>query len=204
MIWPREVHYYAQRSSLNLIPGRYRVKLQWYKNDGSNECLAGWEDGTTANSIAIEEKHPGRIAIVPSRLNNGNTRYNLGDYRNKVYRSYRNVPNRVVNHVKKSSNSIIKVTYMDTIGWYTTSSNHGCIFRLLVDGSTSGTREMWNHGSTVGGWRIHAHTYTFYPTVGTGGHTYVIQSFRDVGASECLNGWSASNNFLMVEEVFNN
>eukprot|EP00055_Hartaetosiga_balthica_P010136 m.42315 g.42315 ORF g.42315 m.42315 type:complete len:232 (+) comp7051_c0_seq1:176-871(+) len=92
MIWPRELHYYAQRSSLNLSPGRYTLKVQWNRQAGSNECLAGWEDGTTANSLTMEEKHPANLAIVPSRLNSGNTRYGLGDYRTTAYKTWISTP----------------------------------------------------------------------------------------------------------------
>jgi hypothetical protein len=118
--------------------------------------------------------------------------------------SWTSIPERSVTHTKLNDvTTIIRVTYMDTLGFATTCHGQGCNWRLLVDGnSVAGTREFWSHGSNSNGYRIYPMKLVFYPSVGTGSHSYAIQTYRGGCASECLAGYpSGSNNLLLIEEL---
>lgn len=113
------------------------------------------------------------------------------------------VAGRVVTYSKQSPQSILLVTYQDTFGFAMTGSHAtSCLWRLLMDGGPAG-RAQWNHSSTATGWRIWSGSMKWLLSgVAAGSHTFRIQVLREVGASECLNGWGGGSqeNFLLVEE----
>ncbi len=119
--------------------------------------------------------------------------------------SWASIPERSVTHTKLNDvTTIIRVTYMDTLGFSSTcNSGPSCRWRLLVDGnSVAGTREYWSHGGNSHGYRIYPMKLVWYPIVGPGSHSYTMQAVRNNCASECLAGYpSGSNNLLLIEEL---
>ncbi len=90
--------------------------------------------------------------------------------------SWGNIPGRAVSHTKQFAETMIRVTYMDTLGFHAVCGSTACRWRLLVDGnSLAGTREYWSHSSSANGWRIFPIKLVWYPTVSAGAHTYTIQ-----------------------------
>jgi len=94
------------------------------------------------NALAVEERTRGNIAFASE----------LSDQRSSAT-TYINIPERTVTHVKlKDTDTIIRITYFDTLGWSSVCLGQGCNWRLYVDGnSTAGTREFWSQGSHVTG-----------------------------------------------------
>ena len=96
----------------------------------------------TNNFLAAEERARGNIAFVSS----------MSDQR--IYATtYTDIPERTITHTKlNDTNTIIRVTYFDTLGWNSIYLGQGCNWRLYVDEtSTAGTREFWSQGSYVTG-----------------------------------------------------
>ena len=58
-----------------------------------------------------------------------------------------NIPERSVSHTKLNANTIMRVTYMDTIGWLYSSAGQGCTWRVVVDGVAL-SREFWMYADT--------------------------------------------------------
>ncbi|EGD76983.1 hypothetical protein PTSG_07326 [Salpingoeca rosetta] len=114
-IWPFDIHYFAEASSLNLGPGIYTVKLQWYMGGGSSQILAGWP-GSEANSISLHERRRGLYVIAPSPVfSSSGSRRDFRDIRT-TSTSYTDLSDRIATHTKKDDSSLIRVTYMDTFG----------------------------------------------------------------------------------------
>ncbi len=100
--------------------------------------------------FAVEERPRGNVAV------------NGGFADNRHYAAaWANIPSRTVSHTKILSDTVIRVTYYDTLGFHTVGHGDGCRLRLLVDGSAI-TREMWTHGSTSNGWRIQPMKLVWY------------------------------------------
>ncbi len=104
----------------------------------------------TSNVFAVEERARGNVAVAGG----------FGDFRYYTA-AWSSIPQRSISHTKRLADTIIKVTYYDTLGWITVGHGSGCNFRLLVDGVPAG-REMWTHGSTGNGWRIHPSKLMWY------------------------------------------
>ena len=112
------------------------------------------------------------------------------------------IPDRAVTHVKLSPTSIIRVTYMDTIGWSQQAKGYGCIWRMLTDGAAL-NRENWTYTDSLIGWRIFPVKMVYFPNVGVGSHTYIMQ-YYNYGSNECLAGYPGGatvNSMMIVEEL---
>jgi hypothetical protein len=118
----------------------------------------------------VEERSRGSIAVTN----------NMNDQR-WTSASWANIPGRAVTHTKlfNNDNTVIRVTYMDTLGFAGSCHGISCRWRLLVDGNNlAGTREFWSHSSPGTGWRIYPMKLVWYPTVSPGAHTYTVQVRR--------------------------
>ena len=127
---------------------------------------------------------------------------NMGDVRTSAA-AWTTVAGRSVTYVKQSATSPLIVTYEDSVGFLMVSHAPSCRWRLLMDGAPAGL-EKWHHASTGTGWRIWSGSFKwFLPSVAAGSHTFLLQSYMDVGASQCLNGWSdgSQENFFLVQEL---
>lgn len=94
------------------------------------------------NALAVEERARGNIALAGG----------FSDQRTTAT-SYTDIPERSISHTKlNGTDTLVRVTYFDTLGWSSLGLGQGCNWRLLVDGSgTAGTREFWSQGSYVTG-----------------------------------------------------
>ncbi|MCB9551126.1 MAG: hypothetical protein R3F65_21380 [bacterium] len=175
--------------------GRYTFRIQVYRpNAGSaSQCLAGWSNGDTVNSLTARELERTAVAL---RRHMSDTRVTPG--------GWTDIPEREVVH-RKSANTTVRVTYMDDIGYHMVGHGWGCRWRLTIDGNGWG-RPINSHTSTAGGWRIDPMRMEWIvPGLPAGNHTYRVQLYRPDGGttSECLAGWpnADTGNLLMVQEV---
>ena len=74
---------------------------------GSSQILQGWPDQDSNNHFAVEERARGSMAIASG----------FPDIRTSST-SYVDITNRQVYHTKVSATSQIRVTYVDTLGWF--------------------------------------------------------------------------------------
>jgi len=121
------------------------------------------------------------------------------------------VTGRELDFTKRYADSLLKITYQDTLGTMGRSYD-GCTWRILVDGSqvalfSAGDGERL---SGAGHWKMAngAHQ-TWVEALAAGAHKVTVEargnrgawnSDYTVGTKECLMGWNTSGNFLSVEE----
>ena len=116
--------------------------------------------------------------------------------------SWTDVTAREVAFTKQDTNSVLRVTYQDTMGFNMSSHAQSCQWRLTMDDSPVG-KAQFHHSSTTTGWRTKSSSFKwFLPDVAAGSHTFKLQVLKSSGASECLNGWNNNEqeNFFMVQE----
>ena len=126
------------------------------------------------------------------------------DFEEKYRSVWVDVPQRVVNFTKRFDNSLLKITYQDTLGTLG-SSYSGCNWRILLDGSEI---SFFSDADLTGaaGWRMsNAAHVVWSTTTAAGTHVVQVQNRGNSGAwtttIECLQGWNTSGNFLSVEEI---
>ena len=178
--------------------GSHTFKLQVKKEGGASECLNGWTEGEQENFFMVQEfpapTDPSAKYAVAR---------NMPDVRTSSG-SWTNVGSREVTYTKQAENSVLRVTYHDSLGFQMTGThNDSCKWRLTMDNSAVGGHQS-HHSSTTSGWRIWSGSFDwFLPSVSAGTHTFIIQSIQYNGASQCLNGWDngSQENFFLVEEI---
>ena len=123
------------------------------------------------------------------------------DWRNqKADGQWKNIPNRTITYAKKRANSVLRITYQDTLGTYGNGYDR-CRWRILVDGKQVAyfSAADLQYGTA---WRMQNGTHTALGVgFGAGNRTVVVQNAMMSGGVECLMGWNTSQNFLAVEEV---
>jgi hypothetical protein len=177
----------------HVTKGDHHFQIQVIRHDPArtSECLAGWPNAATANSLSVVERDRGNFAL----------RRNMYDTRSTP-NTFSDLPERSVVHTKNAAATAVRVTYQDTLGYHMTGHSWGCRWRLAVDGVAQ--TYYGSHTSSGTGWRINPHRLMWVvPGLTAGNHTYTIQADRPnaASASECLAGYSSPNNFLLVEEV---
>ncbi|MCB9740123.1 MAG: hypothetical protein H6747_12730 [Deltaproteobacteria bacterium] len=123
------------------------------------------------------------------------------DWRNKVADGkWKDIPKRTLTYAKKRADSVLRITYQDTLGTFGSSYDR-CRWRILVDSTQVAyfSAADLQYGTA---WRMQNSTHTGLG-VGfkAGSHTIKVQNAMNSGGSECLMGWNTSQNFLAVEEV---
>ncbi|MBF0244607.1 MAG: collagen-like protein [Planctomycetes bacterium] len=116
--------------------------------------------------------------------------------------SFTDIPDRVLSINKANSDSLLKITYEDSIGTISTTSSVTCVWRVLVDGVVQGRSKYWiqsvNAGINVSN-RVMTWTLSGIPA---GQHTISIQGMQS-GASLMLHGYPAGQveNLLSASEI---
>ncbi len=163
-------------------------------NSGSLTVAKG---ATVAGNVVAN----GLVTSKASPLNS-NFKYVLinKDWRNNSGSGWRNIPNRTLSYTKLRDDSIIRVTYQDTLG--TLGNNYDrCRWRILIDGKQVAYFSDADLSGLNNYWRMSNATHTGLGLgFKKGKHTVQVQSFRN-GAQECLMGWNTNGNFLAAEEV---
>ncbi len=191
-IWPTTLIW-----TLNAVPaGQHTFQVQVYRPDSNtcSQCLAGWPNGNTGNSLVVRE-----ISAAGAALRSG-----MSDTR-LTPNAWTPLPEREVTHIKQSGSSLLRVVYQDNLGYHMVGHGSGCYWRVTVDGVVA-DRPFDSHTSTAGSWRIHpTHLEWLLAGIGQGQHVYRIEVIRPSSAttSECLAGWpnADTGNFLLVEEL---
>ena len=125
------------------------------------------------------------------------------DWRNQAADStWKAIPNRSMTYTKTRANSVLRITYQDTLGSYANNYDR-CRWRILVDSTQVAYFSDADIQMGVA-WRMHNATHTALAAgVTAGKHTISVQSMMVPGGTECLMGWNTSQNFLAAEEVGN-
>lgn len=115
------------------------------------------------------------------------------------------LPGRTVTFGKARPDTVVRLTYQDTLGYHMVGHNDACRWRLVVDGAVY-DRMFRTHSSAARGWRIQPLQLEWFLTgLAAGNHTYRIQVQRPIAgaASECLAGWpnGDTQNFIAAEEI---
>jgi hypothetical protein len=165
---------------------------------GSGQYFAGRIDEVRVVGLATDETYPGRASLI-SILGP-----NLGDYRNNSSIASADtwwpIPNRTLNFTKRFASSFLKITYQDTLGANTTNYAT-CTWRILLDGSPISVFSDADI-SAPQAWRMsNAAHVAIASGVAAGVHQVRIENYRSSTASECLQGWNTSGNFILVEEI---
>jgi hypothetical protein len=159
--------------------------------------FAGRIDEVRIIGLATGETNPGRANLI-TVLGPG-----LGDYRNDTSvtaGSWWQVPNRTLPFTKRVAASFLKITYQDTLG--TNANDYGvCDWRILLDNSV--ISEFSDADITApAAWRMsNAAHVAIASGIPPGAHQIRIENRRATSATECLQGWNTSGNFIMVEEI---
>ena len=133
------------------------------------------------------------------------------DWRNNdascTFGTWCDVPSRKIVVRKKTSKSLLKITYTDTTG--TLGSHYmDCTYRVMVDNNSVlsfSDVDADVPGGTVA-WRMHHASHVgLAPGVAAGTHTIKVQNFRGARGTpvqECLMGWNTGGtSSLLVEEL---
>jgi hypothetical protein len=122
------------------------------------------------------------------------------------------VTGRTLTFNKKFANSLLKITYQDTLGTLGTKYN-GCQWRILLDGTTLGffsDGDSGGNGVASYGWKMTNASHVFWSKNAAAGKRTVTVEWRGTadwvtagadGTTECLSGWNTDGNFLSVEEI---
>ncbi|MEE2787122.1 MAG: hypothetical protein VX589_07255 [Myxococcota bacterium] len=166
----------------DLPAGNHTYTVQVYRPSSgtTSQCLAGWNNGSTHNFIAVEE-----IARTDTWITRG-----MADTRSTP-NDWAPLPGRQVNFTKKNDSTWLEVTLNDDLGYHMVGGHSwGCRWRITIDGVP--TRSFSTHTSTGTGWRIDPKRLTWMiPNVRQGDHVASIQVYRpnSNSASQCLAGW---------------
>jgi len=148
-ITPTQIRAYVPASKLSK-GGTYTFQVQWVRYSGASECLIGWPDGSAQNSMTVTEI----LEDTKRSLVTFGPRDAWPDTR-PASTSWTNVAGRVMSVAKQHPDSILRITYHDTLGYHQTGSHTtACRQRVLINGGTRGTREQHSHSAATGGWRI--------------------------------------------------
>jgi hypothetical protein len=99
-------------------------------------------------------------------------------------------------------NSLIRVTYQDTLG--TAGTTHGqCIWKILIDGNVCQYFSAADGPSRSNSWVMqNAAHKAIVSGLTVGSHTVTVQNYRAAAATDCLSGWNTnSHSWLGIEEV---
>jgi subtilisin-like proprotein convertase family protein len=122
------------------------------------------------------------------------------DYRNNnAAAGWVDIPQRTLTYTKVRADSLLRVSYQDTLGTLGTSYAQ-CMWRFMVDSTVLGAFSAadLSYGAQ---WRMQsALNSTIVPSITAGSHTIKVQSLNQ-GATECLMGWNTGISYLSVEEV---
>lgn len=116
------------------------------------------------------------------------------------------IPSRALTFVKNRDDTLVKVTYQDTLGTLGQYYD-GCEWQILVDGNpvsffSDGDQDLpsccfWN--------MTNAAHQAIVPGLAVGSHSVAVQNRANRGAwtgtQQCLQGWNTTGNFLMAEEL---
>jgi len=189
----------------DLSEGAHRYRIQSLRPDAntSSHCYAGF---SAENSLQIEEI--GREIPVPEPpldLPPRAVSDEVSDY--FAYTSlspadWADLPGREFGFEKTSPESVLRVSYNDTLGYSMIAEGPGCSWRLLVNGAA--TQSFGSRTSKALGLRV-------WPTnlewlvedLPVGHHDFKVQVKKESGASRCFAGWFDNNaeNFIEVEEL---
>jgi len=165
---------------------------------GAGLYFAGRIDEVRIVGLATGETYPGRASLISI------AGPNLGDYRNNSSIASANtwwpIPNRTLNFTKRFAASFLKITYQDTLGASTTDYA-ACNWRILLDGSPISSFSDADI-SAPQAWRMsNAAHVAIASGAAAGPHQVRIENSRSSNASECLQGWNTTGNFILVEEI---
>ncbi len=158
---------------------------------------------STANISAAGTVSAGANLTVAGQGVASNFQYTFinSDWRNQAADSkWKAIPGRTLTYTKTRANSVLRISYQDTLGSYANSYDR-CRWRILVDATQ--VAYFSDADIQIGtAWRMHNATHTALAAgVAAGKHTISVQSMMMPGGTECLMGWNTSQNFLSAEEV---
>jgi len=131
---------------------------------------------------------------------------NLVDWRNNsgtcTADTWCAVPGRSLTFTKTRVNSLIRITYQDTLGTYGTDYGQ-CRWRILVDGVEQSFFSTGDGPSRTVAWKMeNAAHEVIVPGLTVGSRTVSVQNNRAAAATECLSGWNTYGySWLGIEEV---
>ena len=116
----------------------------------------------------------------------------------KALDTWHDVTDRVINFDKCSDNSLLRITYQDTLGRFGDGLDQ-CVWRIIVNDVSYSEFSVGD--SNFGGWSIDngAHI-ALVPGISSGPVTVKVQNRYHIGATSCLSGWNTEGEFLSVEE----
>ncbi len=189
-LWPTNMEWYLQ----NLPAGDHQLRIQVLRGPGAVQCLAGWSDGEAENFISVEELDSARLGLS-QHMEESST----------ASTSWVDVPGRHLVYAKQDNNTLLRVAYMDNLGYNMSAAGWACHWRLTMDGAVIQREVKAYANSDRDGWRIHPRHLTWIiPHVAVGQHHFKIQVQKmSTGVSQCLSGWpnGATANSLSVQEI---
>lgn len=178
----------------DLAAGSHTFAIQAIVYAGASQVTLGNPSANTLNNFIIEERTRGNIAYV-----------SFMPYTTFTSSSYVAVSGRSVMHTKRFDHTVIRVTYVDTIGHNCISASGGSGWAVYVDGARpSNIRSFWTLCNSLNGWRVWPTRLMMIPQVSAGQHLYQIwANINTVGSNLGIAGYAnaLTYNILMVEEV---
>lgn len=180
-----------------ITAGAHTTYMQMLMYTGASYMYTGFNNGDTQNSLVVEERPRGSMAFASN--------FGLASTSSTGFVTLN--PSRTVTHTKLSATTLIRVTIMDTLGFFIAnafSTAQGCHYRILMDGSTQfGSIYYTTSTTTAYGWRIYPMKLVWYGVVPAGSHSYVLQWYTFYSANQCNAGYPTGNtaNYMIVEEI---
>merc|ERR1719353_595346 len=188
-------------------PGNHKVNIYLHRNSGA-DCHTGWTPGPRVMHALIEVQEGRAVGGGPSKGGNGAkltvarlTRKNNGEGVDQTS----SIRYRILNFSKKLSNSVVKVTYAESLRVH--GNGKWCRWTIRIDNKDC-KPSVFNAKHTTAS---SDNDHTPHAIVGScsglsaGNHRMTIALSRSGGA-DCYTGWSASgarDAFFMEAEELN-